>query len=172
MKERGTARGKRLVTKPVTAKAVAAKSASARQATPKRGLAKADYESLAEFRYLLRRFAAFSEQAAREAGLTAQHHQALLAVKGFPGRERITIGELAERLNLRHHSVVGLVDRLVARGMLRRERDPEDGRRVVIGITPTAQELLVGLSLVHRDELRRLAPLLQTLLQRLSKPSV
>lgn len=134
----------------------------------KRVLAKADYESLAEFRYVLRQFAAFSEQAARAAGLTTQHHQALLAVKGFPGRERITIGELAERLNLRHHSAVGLVDRLVARRLLRRQRDPEDRRRVVLGITPTGQELLVELSLVHRDELRRLAPLLQSLLRRLS----
>ena len=133
----------------------------------KRVLAKTDYETLAEFRYLLRRFAAFSEQAARTAKLTAQQHQALLAIKGFPGRERITIGELAERLNLRHHSVVGLVNRLVARGLLQRQRDPVDRRRVVVGISPEAQELLGELSLVHREELRRLAPLLQALLGRL-----
>ncbi len=136
----------------------------------KRVLAKTDYETLAEFRYLLRHFAAFSEQAAREAGLTAQQHQALLAIKGFPGRERITIGELAERLHLRHHSTVGLVDRLVRRGLLRRQRDALDRRRVVVGVTAQARELLVKLSLVHRDELRRLAPLLQALLERLSSP--
>ena len=65
------------------------------------GLTTADYRTLAELRYLLRRFAAFSEAAARRAGLTSQQHQALLAIKGFPGRERLAVGELAERLQLR-----------------------------------------------------------------------
>src|SRR6202044_268812 len=75
---------------------------------------KADFEMLASFRYELRRFLHFSEGAAREAGLTPGQHQALLAVKGFPGKDRITIGELAERLQVAHHSAVGLVDRLAA----------------------------------------------------------
>jgi DNA-binding MarR family transcriptional regulator len=132
-------------------------------------LAKADYESLAEFRYLLRQFGAFSEDAARQAGLTAQQHQALLAVKGFPGREEVTIGELAERLNLKHHSVVGLVDRLLGRGLIQRRHDEEDRRKVVVGLTPKAQRLLLSLSLTHREELRRLAPLLQRLLQKLEQ---
>jgi DNA-binding MarR family transcriptional regulator len=129
-------------------------------------LAKADYETLAEFRYLLRQFGAFSEDAAREAGLTAQQHQGLLAIKGFPGREEVTVGELAERLNLKHHSVVGLVDRLMGHGLIHRRHDEMDRRRVLIALTPKAETLLVGLTLAHRDELRRLAPLLQTLLQR------
>jgi DNA-binding MarR family transcriptional regulator len=131
-----------------------------------RRLAKEDYQTLAEFRYLLRQFGAFSEDAARVAGLTAQQHQALLAIKGFPGREEATIGELAERLNLKHHSVVGLVDRLEGRGLIQREGDKSDRRRVMIVLTPKAESLLLGLSLVHRDELRRLAPLLRELLEK------
>ncbi len=128
------------------------------------GLTQADYTSLADFRYLLRHFLAFSEVAAQKAGLTPQQHQALLAVKGFPGRERATIGELAERLNLRHHSVVGLIDRLVSKGLLRRHVDTADRRRVKIELTAKSQGLLASLTLAHRDELRRLAPLLHALL--------
>src|SRR5579863_5807727 len=124
------------------------------EAGPRR-LAKADFEALAEFRYLLRHFGAFSGEAAREAGLTAQQHQALLAIKGFPGRESATIGELAERLNLKHHSVVGLVDRLAGRGLIHREHDETDRRRVMIVLTTKAETLLLGLTLAHRDELRR-----------------
>jgi DNA-binding MarR family transcriptional regulator len=134
-----------------------------------RGLAKGDYETLAEFRYLLRQFGAFSEDAARQAGLTAQQHQALLAVKGFPGREEVTIGELAARLNLKHHSVVGLVNRLTGRGLIQRRQDESDRRKVVVALTSKAQALLLELSLTHRAELRRLAPLLQGLLQRLDE---
>ena len=129
-------------------------------------LAKTDFETLAEFRYVLRHFGAFSEAAARRAGLTAQQHQALLAIKGFPGREQVTIGELAERLHLKHHSVVGLVDRLMGRGLIQRRHDEEDRRKVRIELTPKAEALLLELTLVHRDELRRLAPLLHELLRK------
>ena len=134
-----------------------------------RALAKGDYETLAEFRYLLRQFGAFSEDAARQAGLTAQQHQALLAIKGFPGRESVTIGELAQRLSLKHHSVVGLVDRLMAHDLIHRRHDEEDRRKVVVALTPKAEEMLLGLSLAHRAELRRLAPLLQGLLEKLDQ---
>lgn len=130
-------------------------------------LSTADYRTLAQFRYLLRRFAAFSEEAAVGAGLTAQQHQALLAIKGFPGRDRATVGELAERLGVRHHSAVGLVDRLAARGLVRREVDPADRRQVLIRLTRRAEALLARLSLAHREELRRLAPLLRMLLDQL-----
>ncbi len=142
------------------------RSAGARR---KEALTQADYETLSELRYLMRRFAAFSEAAAREAGLTPQQHQALLAIKGFPGAARATIGDLAERLNVRHHSVVGLVDRLVSRGLLRRRLDPSDRRRVRVGLTGKSRELLASLSRTHRDELRRLAPLLRELLERLER---
>jgi DNA-binding MarR family transcriptional regulator len=129
-----------------------------------RSLTKADYETLSEFRYLMRRFAAFSEAAAREAGLTPQQHQALLAVRGFPGSARANIGDLAQRLNIRHHSVVGLVDRLVSKGLLQRQVDPVDRRRVLVALTDKSKTLLEGLSRAHREELRRVAPMLRGLL--------
>jgi DNA-binding MarR family transcriptional regulator len=127
-------------------------------------LGKADYERLAQFRYLLRRFLAFSEDAADAAGLTAQQHQALLAIKGFVGRDYVTTGELAERLGIRHHSAVGLIDRLSAKALIRRRGSDEDRRQVLIELTPKAEALLAKLSATHREELGRLAPLLQELL--------
>lgn len=127
-------------------------------------ITKADYKRLAEFRYLLRRFLTFSENAAVEAGLTAQQHQALLAIKGFSGRDHVATGELAERLGIRHHSAVGLVDRLSAKGLIRRQTGTDDRRQVLIELTPKAEGLLAKLSVAHRDELERLAPLLRNLL--------
>lgn len=132
-----------------------------------RNLSAADYRTLAQFRYLLRHFAAFSEDAAHGSGLTPQQHQALLAIKGFPGRERVTVGELAERLGVRHHSAVGLVDRLAARGLVRRRIERADRRQVWLELTRRAETVLAHLSLAHRDELRRLAPLLKELLRQL-----
>lgn len=127
-------------------------------------ITKADYERLAEFRYLLRQFLIFSENAAVEAGLTAQQHQALLAIKGFRGRERVATGELAERLGIRHHSAVGLVDRLGAKGLIHRQTGSDDRRQVLIELTPKAEALLARLSVAHLDEFERLAPLLRILL--------
>jgi DNA-binding MarR family transcriptional regulator len=130
----------------------------------KRDLSKLDYERLAEFRYLLRRFLVFSEEAAGQAGLTAQQHQALLAIKGFPGREQVTIGELAERLGIRHHSTVGLIDRLATNSLVKRSDVADDKRQVLISLTRKADNLLATLSVAHHAELERLAPLLQVLL--------
>jgi DNA-binding MarR family transcriptional regulator len=90
----------------------------------------ADYRALADFRYQLRRFLHFSESAAREGGLEPQQHQLLLAVKGAPGGQPPTIGMLAERLQLRHHSTVELVDRMEDRKLVRRARAGEDRRQV------------------------------------------
>jgi DNA-binding MarR family transcriptional regulator len=136
-----------------------------------RPLADADYGRLAEFRYLLRHFLAFSETAAEKTGLTPQQHQALLAIKGFPETSRIaagvTVGELAERLGVRHHSAVGLIDRLAAKGLVLRHGGIKDRRRVLIDLTPKAEALLAGLTLAHRDELKRLAPLLRKILRQL-----
>ena len=149
---------------------------NAMSATPKRQSRKAppalelgphDYEILAEFRYLLMRFAAFSEQAAHAAGLAPRQHQALLAIKGYPGGGAATIGELAERLGIRHHSTVGLVDRLVSRGYLVRRADPRDRRRTYLSLTASGERALAGLAAAHQRELRRVAPLLQSLLGRL-----
>jgi DNA-binding MarR family transcriptional regulator len=131
-----------------------------------RVLSKRDYETLAQFRYLLRQFTAFSEQAAERARLTPQQHQALLAIRGFPGREQITVGELAERLSLKHHSAVGLVDRLEKAGLVRRVTHPGDRRRVLIELTARARKVLAKLTLAHREQLRELAPLLRKLLRR------
>ncbi len=127
-------------------------------------LSKADYERLANFRYVLRQFLAFSGDAAEAAGVTPQQHQALLAIKGHPGREEVTIGELAERLGLRHHSAVGLVDRLATRGLVERRAGRADRRSVSIVLTGEAEALLAGLSRAHRQELKRLSPTLMRLL--------
>jgi DNA-binding MarR family transcriptional regulator len=123
-----------------------------------------EYEQLATLRYALRQFLSFSEEAARSAGLTPQQHQALLAVKGFPDRERVTIGELAERLRVRHNSAVGLVDRLVAQGLLDRRTNPDDRRQVLVGPTERGSELLEQLAAAHRDEILRIGPQLRSLL--------
>lgn len=141
-------------------------SASRAPSTPE--LAPHDYEILAEFRYLLMRFAAFSEQAAHAAGLAPRQHQALLAIKGYPGGAEATIGDLAERLGTRHHSTVGLVDRLASRGYLVRREDPRDRRRTFLALTASGERALAGLAAAHRRELRRVAPLLKSLLGRLT----
>ena len=96
-----------------------------------RQLVKSQYETLAAFRYALRRFIHFSEEAAQAAGITAQQYQALLAIKGFPARDNVTVGELAERLQLRHHSAVGLIDRLEAEKLVVRAPSAEDRRHVL-----------------------------------------
>lgn len=136
--------------------------------TPKdlsgRGLAPADYERLAEFRYVLRRFLRFSEDAAETSGLTAQQHQALLAIRGFGEAQKMTAGALAERLGIRHHSAVGLVDRLAAKDLVERQINTDDRRQMLLKLTPKAEEVLATLSAAHRDELSRLAPTLRTLL--------
>jgi DNA-binding MarR family transcriptional regulator len=132
-----------------------------RKSTPR--LSETDYARLAEFRYLLRRFVVFSEGAAADAKLTAQQHQALLAIKGF-GASPPTTGDLAERLCVKHHSAVGLVDRLVKKGLVRRDSNPADGRQVLLGLSPAAEKLLARLSVAHKKELRQLAPLLTALL--------
>ena len=126
-----------------------------------------DYRLLAEFRRLLRQFLVFSEQQALEVGLAPQQHQALLAIKGFGGRGRATVGGLAGRLLLRHHSAVGLVDRLCDLGLVLRRTDPRDRRRVLLSLTAKAERVLGGLSAVHLEEIRRLRPFLADLLAKL-----
>src|SRR5689334_12791673 len=124
----------------------------------KQAMRDADYRGLAEFRRALRIFLAFSEKAAARAGLTPAQHQALLAIRGMPAP--VTVGTLAAWLGVRHHSCVGLVDRLVALGLVKKSTDPEDRRRVLLVLPPKASRKLEGLSAVHREELRRRAPAL------------
>ena len=128
-------------------------------------LSEADYRRIAQFRYLLRQFLAFSEVAARKAKLAPQQHQGLLAIKGFGGR--LSIGELAEKLAIKHHSAVGLVDRLEQAKLLARVPDERDRRKISLVLTPAAEKLLESLTAAHRDELRRLSPLLKPLLAQL-----
>jgi DNA-binding MarR family transcriptional regulator len=117
---------------------------------------KSDYEVLARFRAGLRRFLRFSEQAARAAGLTPQQHQLLLAVKGTPGREWASIRELADSLQLRHQSVVGLIDRTERLGLTQRRPHPEDQRVVEVHLTAQGEAVLQALTLSHRAELQRM----------------
>lgn len=121
-----------------------------------RAFPKSDYEMLAAFRYALRRFLSFSETAASDVGLGPQQYQALLAIKGNPGRDTIAINELAAQLMIRHHSAVGLVDRLEKKGLVVRRIDPDDRRKVNVGVTPRGTRLFEGLAAVHRAELRRI----------------
>jgi DNA-binding MarR family transcriptional regulator len=130
-----------------------------------------DYQALAEFRYQIRRFLRFSEQMARAAGIEPQQHQLLLAVKGLPEGRRAIIGELAERLQLQHHSVVELVDRLEERGFVQRNRDEGDQRRVLVRLMPEGEEVLRNLSLHHRTELGLIGPALVQALKALLEDS-
>lgn len=128
-------------------------------------LAKSHYELLAALRHALRRFQRFSRDAATGAGLTPQQHQALLAIKGFPGRDFVSVGELADRLQLKHHSAVGLINRLAGRQLVCRTPSAEDGRRQEVRLTPAGEKLLGRLSADHLKELRQLRPELQRLLE-------
>jgi len=123
-----------------------------------------DYRRLAEFRYLIRCFLEFSETAAARTGLTPRQHQALLAIKGAPDGSVTTVGYLAERLRVRHHSAVELADRLVEAGLVSRVHDTADRRRVRLTLTRVAQARLASLSASHLQELHRIRPALLELL--------
>ena len=116
-------------------------------------MSKAEFESIAAFRYAIRKFLRFSEQAARRERITPQQHQLLLAIKGFPSRDYATVSELAERLQMRQHSMVGLIDRTEAQGLVRREAGTVDRRQVFVHLTPTGDTVLHRLSMQHHREL-------------------
>lgn len=118
------------------------------------GISPADYQALAEFRYQIRRILRFSEEAAYATDLEPQQHQLLLAIKGLPPGRKAAVGEIAERLQIRHHSTVELIDRLVKRGLVERHRDDEDQRRVIVNLTPQGEEILYALSQQMLTELR------------------
>jgi DNA-binding MarR family transcriptional regulator len=121
-------------------------------------------EALAGFRYTLRRFLHFSEEAATQAGLTAQQHQLLLQIAGAPVEAVTTVGYMAERLALRHHSVVELIDRSEQAGLITRKSAPHDRRIVVLKLTAAGNRLLRALSADHARELNEFAPrLIQSL---------
>jgi DNA-binding MarR family transcriptional regulator len=113
-----------------------------------------DYHAIAEFRFEIRRFLHSSERIVRAAGLEPQQHQALLAIKGLPPHRVVTVGVLAERLLVQHHSAVELVNRLETKGMLRRTRGADDRRSVLLTLTRRGEKLLEQLALTHRAELK------------------
>jgi DNA-binding MarR family transcriptional regulator len=123
-------------------------------------LTKRDFEALAQFRFGIRRYLRFSEETVRRDGLTPQQYQLLLALKGFPGRDWATVREIAERLQLRHHSVVELVDRAQAEDLVRRGPDPDDRRLVRVLLTERGERVLARLSALHRAELGRMRAVL------------
>lgn len=129
-------------------------------------LTKADYELLAAFRYALRKFVGFSENAAIANGVSPQQYQTLLAIEGFPGRNWVTIGELAEQMRIAHHSAVGMVDRMEGLGLLKRASSEQDRRRVQVSLTRKGHYILEKLYRIHRAELRSVGPQLATLLQK------
>lgn len=128
---------------------------------PAQPLTKADFEALARFRFAIRRYLRFSEEAVRRHGITPQQYQLMLAIKGFPGRDWATIAELADRLQLRHHSVVELVNRAQRQGLVARLPHPEDRRAVRVALTPAGEDLLARLVALHRAELQRVGDLLR-----------
>lgn len=119
-------------------------------------MSKNDYAKLLGFRSDLRHFLRWSEEQARSAGLTPSQHQLLLAVKGHPGPDGPTIGEVAEYLALRHHSAVGLSDRAEKSGLVQRRRDPDDHRVIRLQLTAAGDDLIRQLSQAHLEELRQL----------------
>ncbi|HEY6881525.1 MAG TPA: MarR family transcriptional regulator [Polyangiales bacterium] len=128
-------------------------------------ISNADYRSLAAFRFEIRKFLAFSEQAARSAGIEPQQHQLLLAVRGLSADARPTIRMAAERLYVKHHTVVALVDKLERRGLLARERAADDRRAVLLRLTPEGDAMLRELSALHREQLRTVGPAMVSALQ-------
>jgi DNA-binding MarR family transcriptional regulator len=128
-----------------------------------------DYQALAEFRYQIRRFLHFSEQAVKQAGLERGQYQLMLAIKGMPAGVRPRIRELAGRMEIRHHSAVELVNRLEAAGFVHRTRAQEDRREVLLDLTPRGEKVLSELALHHHEELRSAAPELVAALRRIMR---
>jgi len=126
--------------------------------TPSRDLSLAAYRSLAEFRHQIRRFLRYSEDAARASGIEPQQHQLLLAIKGLPIGELPTVGELAGRIQLRHHTTVELINRMTDRGLVLREPGVEDKREVLIRLTEEGERILHALSVEHQTELKKTGP--------------
>ena len=123
-------------------------------------LSLSDYRSLAELRYQIRRYLKFSENVAHRAKMEPRQHQLLLAIKGLPAGQRPVIGELAERMQIQHHSTVELVNRLEAGGFVCRHRSDKDRREVLVALTSRGEKVLQQLSLDHGLELRTQGPIL------------
>ena len=125
----------------------------------------AEYQALAQFRFLIRRYLNNGEKAARSVGLEPQQYMGLLALRGLPSGQEPTIRSLAERLQIQHHSAVELVDRMERRGLFRRERSSRDRRQVHVFVTARGEKLLSRLVRHRIAELRVSAPELARALQ-------
>jgi DNA-binding MarR family transcriptional regulator len=137
----------------------------------KKNLSLDDYQAVAEFRHQIRRYLKFSDTAVRESSLEPRQYQLLLALKGLPSNVRSRIGELAEQLQIQHHSAVELVDRLEASGLVRRQRSTEDRREVLVVLTSAGEKVLRDLVLHHRTELSTRGPALIEALRRVLQES-
>ena len=124
-------------------------------------LATADYARLASFRHALRGFVRFSEAAAAQEGLTSQHYQAMLILRGWPEGEPVSINDLAQQLLIKHNSAVGLVDRLAEVGLVVREPSTVDRRKVELRLTQRGRQVLAKLAAMHQGELRRIGPVMK-----------
>jgi DNA-binding MarR family transcriptional regulator len=131
-----------------------------RRAEKRFNLSTQDYAQLAAFRHALRAFLHFSDAAAAQVGLTTQHYQAMLVLRGCPDDARVTIGDLAQQLLIKHNSAVGLVDRLVGEKLVVRESSRADRRKVELRLTGRGRQVLAKLAAMHRGELERLGPFL------------
>jgi DNA-binding MarR family transcriptional regulator len=127
----------------------------------------ADFQALAEFRYQIRRFLHFSEDAVQRAGMEKQQYQFMLAIKGMPDGARPRIRELANRMMIQHHSAVELINRMEAKGYVERQRGQDDRREVLLALTPRGEQVLAELARHHHEELRTAGPKLIAALQRL-----
>jgi DNA-binding MarR family transcriptional regulator len=138
---------------------------SARKRPEKKGQPEIEnvIRDLARFRYALRKFLRFSENAARQCGVTPQQHQLMLGIAGFTGRGSATVSELAEFLQERHHSVVGLVERAVQNGLVRRVQGTTDRRFVIVSLTQRGEEIISKLAKLHQEEAKRVQGLLGSL---------
>lgn len=123
---------------------------------PPAPLSKKDFETLSHFRYQLRRFLRFSEEATHRHGITHLQYQLLLHIRGFPGREWATVSELAERLQAHHHGVVSLISRCEKLGLVGRQVGRNDRRAVEVHLTARGSRILSALAGQHRDELLRM----------------
>jgi len=132
-------------------------------------LTDSDYQALADFRYEIRKYLHFSEQAVHAAGLERGQYQLMLAVKGMPEGVRPRIRELADRMLIQHHSAVELINRLEAGGYMRRERAQDDRREVLLALTPKGEKVLAELALHHHEELQNTAPRLVMALRRVMR---
>jgi DNA-binding MarR family transcriptional regulator len=131
-----------------------------------------DYAQLAAFRHALRGFLHFSEAAAAAEGLTSQHYQAMLILRGWPNDEPVSISDLAQQLLIKHNSAVGLVDRLVGRGLVVRHPSTVDRRKVELRLSPQGRRVLAELAAMHRGELRRIGPLMERFFAELTREPV